>query len=434
MKTRLTMVRLFARPCQPALRNYVRPALSRKTAQACSFGKHFPSRIDKTLTSSMDSHLIEPLPRVPRRWMPVLDRMVTLDLAKTTLAVLVVLVTIIVSKKFLNILAKAIEGEVAADTLFVLLSLKMLSVFIVLIPPALFLAMLMVFGRMYRDQEMTILTSSGVGLLRLYRAVAYFVVPVWLVSAYLAWDALPWAERKAQELLQRDEQSADVRGIKPGRFNEFSRGDVVLYAETMEKQGEILGKVFVQSRDGNRTGIVSAERGYLQETESGEHFVVLLNGRRYQGVPGRADFILSDFKEYAVRIEDDSGPAAALKREAEPSAQLLMSRTPRELAEFQRRLAVPMGTLVLAILAIPLAKLAPRSGVYGNVAVAFLIYVIYENLQKVSQGMLMTGKWPVWASYSAVYVLMLVVALVNVVRSYGLKWLFEVVTSRRWVP
>lgn len=384
-------------------------------------------RIVERVQSLMNSPAVEPvpLPRVRWRLMPVLDSMVTAELAKTSLAVLAVLVTIIVSKKFLGILTKAIEGEVAADTLFVLLALKMLSALIVLMPPSLFLAMLMVFGRMYRDQEMTVLASSGVGLMRLYRAVFYFVFPVCLLSAYLALEIMPWSERQSRDLLQRDEQSADVRGIKPGRFNEFSRGDVVLYAEALETSDNTLTDVFVQSRDGDQTGIVVAESGYLQQAETGEHFVVLQKGRRYQGVPGQADFVLSEFDEYAVKIEDDTGPAAASKREAEPSLTLWISNTPRELAELQKRIAVPMGILVLAILAIPLARMAPRSGVYGNVAVAFLIYMVYENLQKISQGMLMTGKWPMWLSYSAVYLLMLLIALFYLVRSYGLKWLVQ---------
>lgn len=372
----------------------------------------------------------KPLPRTRRRWLPVLDRMITAELASTSLAVLAVLVTIIVSKKFLSILTKAIEGEVAADTLFVLLALKMLSALIILMPPSLFLAMLMVFGRMYRDQEMTVLGSAGVGLMRLYRAVLYFVLPVCVLSAYLALEVMPWSERQSQDLMHRDEQSADVRGIKPGRFNEFSRGDVVLYAEAVESDDNTLTDVFVQSRDGDKAGIVVAEQGFLQTAETGEHFVVLRDGHRYQGIPGQADFVISEFDEYAVKIEDDSSPEAAAKREAEPSLKLWVSSTPRELAELQKRIAVPLGILVLAILAIPLARMAPRSGVYGNVAVAFLIYMVYENLQKVSQGMLMTGKWPMWLSYSAVYALMTVIALFYLLRSYGLKWLIQSARGR----
>ena len=357
--------------------------------------------------------------------MPVLDRMVTIELFKTFMAVLLVLVTIIVSKKFLSILTKAIEGEVSTDTLFVLLGLKMLSATIILLPPSLFLAMLMVFGRMYRDQEMTVLASSGVGLRRLYRAMAYLVVPLTLAMGYLALEVMPWSERQAMTLMRRDEQSADVRGIKPGRFNEFSRGDVVLYAETLSPTDQTLTNLFVQSRSGNRTGVVLAENGIVSENELGEHFVVLRDGYRYQGTPGQADYIISEFKEYAVRIDEGDSTEAALKREGMPSEQLWVAQTPRELAELQRRIAVPLGGLLLSVLAIPLARVAPRGGVYGNVLTAFLIYIIYENLQRVSQGLLMSGKIPLWLSYGGVYVVMAAIVVFYFLKVYGLRFLWQ---------
>ena len=361
------------------------------------------------------------------RWrlLPVLDRMVTVELARTILAVLAVLATIIVSRKFLGILTKAIEGEVAADTLLVLLGLKMLTATIILLPPSLFLAVLMVFGRMYRDHEMAILASSGVGLARLYRAIAYFVVPLTVLTAYLALEIMPWAERQSQQLMHKDEQTADVRGIKPGKFNEFSKGDVVLYAEGLSQEDQTLTNLFVQSRNGEETGVVVAENGYVKENELGEHFVVLRYGKRYQGVPGQSDYIISEFEDYAVRIDEGDGEDAALKREAEPTANLWRSQTPRELAELQKRLAVPCGTLLLAILAIPLSRVAPRGGVYGNVMTAFLIYMIYENLQRVSQGLLMTEKIPLWLSYSAVYLLMTTVVLFYLIRAYGPTYLWQ---------
>ena len=364
------------------------------------------------------------------RWLPVLDRMVTVELIKTIIAVLVVLVTIIVSRKFLSILTKAIEGEVAGDTLFVLLGLKTLSALIILLPAAVFLGILLVFGRMCRDQEMTVLSSAGVGFSRLYRATAFLVIPLGLLAAYLALEVMPWSEQQVQELMKKDEKTADLRGIKPGRFNEFSQGDVVLYTEAMSETDGTMSNIFVQSRQGEKTGVIIAESGHLRESETGEHFVVLNFGRRYQGTPGQADFIISEFEDYAVKIDEADGEEAALKREAAPSMTLWRAKTPRELAELQRRFAIPLGVLVLSLLAIPLSRSAPRGGVYGSVLTAFLIYVIYENLQRISQGLLMTQRIPLWLSYSGVYIVMLAVTLFFLLRATGPAWLWRTFRSK----
>jgi len=364
--------------------------------------------------------------------MPVLDSMLTLELAKTVLAVLTVLVTIIVSRKFLGILTKAIEGEVAGETLLALLGLKILVAFIILMPAAIFLGLLMVFGRMYRDQEMAVLASSGVGLARIYRAAAWFVIPVCLLSAYLALEIFPWSEAKTQSLMRQDEKTADLRGIRPGRFNEFSRGDLVLYAESLAEEGGVMKNIFVQSRSGDKNGVTVAESGYLQETETGSHFVVLQKGVRYQGTPGQADYTISRYDEYHVKIDsDDDSADGGFKRESTlPSQQLWKSKVPRELAELQRRLAVPIGVLLLGILAIPISRVAPRSGVYGNVVTAFLIYIVYENLQHVSQGLIQGGKVPLWLGFSGVYLLMLGLIAFFLLRATGPRWFWQVATGR----
>lgn len=379
----------------------------------------------------MSSQVLES-PRRHRRppLFAVVDRMVAGELAKTLLSILLVLVVIIVSRKFLAILAKAIEGEVAGGTLFHLLGLKTIGVTAILLPPAMFMAILTVIGRMYRDHEISILASGGMGARRLYRALLWLVLPAWLLSAWLALEVLPWTEREAQALMKRDEATADIRGIKAGRFNEFSGGDVVLYAEEMGADN-IMHNIFVQSRQGQDTGVVIAERGHLQKNDLDEDFVVLNDGRRYQGRPGQMDYIISQFSEYAVRIGGPESEAAAKKREAEETEELLRGGTPRELAELQKRLAVPLGLAFLAFLAVPLARIAPRRGPYGNVMTAFLIFVIYENLQKASQGLLMTGKIAPWISYVVIYGLLLAIALGLFLRNLGPRWIAHAV---HWGP
>ncbi|CAL1240965.1 LPS export ABC transporter permease LptF [Candidatus Methylocalor cossyra] len=352
----------------------------------------------------------------------VVDRMVSFEFAKTLTAILSVLVVIIVSRKFLDILRKAIEGDVAANTLFHLLGLKTLGAIAILIPASTFMAILSVIGRMYRDQEMAILASGGMGMRRLYQALSWALVPVILLAAYMALEVLPWTEREAQLLMKKDEQSADIRAIKPGRFNEFSAGDTVLYAEGMTSDNRMTN-VFVQRRLPNSSETTVADHGRLERNPQGEYFVILNDGRRYQGLPGRVDYIITEFQEHAVRVSSPEEEAAALKRDAESTLQLIRSGTPKELAELQKRLAVPLGALFLALLAVPLARVAPRRGPFGNVLTAFLIYVIYENLQKISQALLMTEKIPLWLSYSGTYLMLLALTLGLFLKQRGSRWI-----------
>ena len=98
------------------------------------------------------------------------------------------------------------------------------------------------------------------------------------------------------------------------------------------------------------------KRGRLQRADNGDNFVVLNNGRRYQGIPGQADYVISQFDEYAVRIGGPEEMSATLRREGTASLELLAAGTPKELAELQKRIGIPLGVVALALLAVPLAR------------------------------------------------------------------------------
>ena len=358
----------------------------------------------------------------PRLGLCVLDRMIGLELIKTLTAILGVLVIIIVSRKFLGILTQAIQGDVASETVFTLLGLKTLMAIAALMPPATFMAVLTVMGRMYRDHEMSVLASAGVGYGRIYRAMSWVLLPVFALSIYLSLEVMPWSERKSQELISRDSKTHDIRGIKPGQFNEFSSGNVVLYAEEMD-EGQNMHKIFVQSMKPNQSTVVLAESGRLHRAENGDHFVVLNNGRHYQGKPGDPAFTISEFDEYGVRISGPEEASNALKREATPSLELIKNSSPRELAELQKRIGIPLGVGALALLAVPLARVAPRQGPFGSLLTAFIIYVVYENVQKISQGLLISEKLPAWSAYVLIYGLLALITTGLYLNNLGPRWI-----------
>ncbi len=150
----------------------------------------------------------------------VLDSMIAWDLLKTVSAVLSVMVIIIVSRKFIKILALAIDGTISGSTAIDILGLKTIVVIVNFLPAAIFMAVLMVLGRMYKDQEMSAIASAGGGVLTLYRAVFLLMLPLSLVTAGLSLYAAPWAEKQALLLTSKDMETADLRGIAAGRFNE----------------------------------------------------------------------------------------------------------------------------------------------------------------------------------------------------------------------
>ncbi|MCK9397583.1 MAG: LPS export ABC transporter permease LptF [Methylobacter sp.] len=354
--------------------------------------------------------------------------MIALDLLRTLMAVWSVIVVIIVSRQFIRVLDKAIEGQVSNQTLLTVLGLKTIIASAAFLPAALFMAVLMVLGRMYRDQEMSAVASAGGGAGTVYRAIFVLVFPLSALAAGLSFYVSPWAESTMEQLMHQDKESADIRGVAAGKFSEYSGGDLVFYVEKIDADKKMY-QVFVQHRQGNRLAIINAEEGRLKDLPDGR-YVILENGERIQGQPGAVNFVVEQFSEYAVRMETKEATAAKLDRESAPSDTLMSSDQITDIAELQRRFSIPMGVVLLSFIAVPLAQMSPRGGVYGNMLVGFLIYFSYGNLIRVSQSWVMNQTIPAWLGAFGVNTLLLLIGGILLARLYGWKWLIMQVRAK----
>lgn len=362
-----------------------------------------------------------------RKLVTILDKMIALDLSKTLLSVLTVIVVIIVSRKFIRILDEAIAGQVSNETLLSILGLKTVVACVEFLPVAVFMAVLMVLGRMYRDQEMAAISSAGGGAGTLYRAVFLLVFPLSVLSVGLSLYVAPWAEAMVDKLMQQGEDSADLRGIAAGKFSEYSQGDLVFYVERISEDKK-MHKVFVQNRQHGNVAIINAEAARFKDLPDGR-YIIFEHGEQVKGQPGALNYVVEQFAEYAVRIETKAS-AAAFNRQALAVDMLWGSRAPLFIAELQRRFSIPLGLLLLSFIAVPLAQISPRGGVYGNMLVGFLIYFSYGNLTRVSQGWVMSGAIPPWLGGLGVNILLLLIGSILLARLYGWRWLVMKVSGK----
>ena len=358
-----------------------------------------------------------------RPWITVLDKMVVQDLLKTFLAGLSVLVVIIVSRLFIRVLDQAISGQISNETLLSILGLKTIVTIAELFPAALFLAVLMVLGRMYRDHEMAAVSSAGGGSGIIYRAVFLLVFPVSLLAVGMSLFAAPWAEATILKLAIHDEETSETRGIAAGKFSEYSQGDLVFYVETIGADKK-MHEVFLQSleHDKKDVSVITAQAARIQDSTDGR-YIVFEQGERIKGQPGKLDYAIEQFAEYAVRLETKIPDRSSVHIHAVPTYSLWQQNSITYIAELQHRFSIPMGALLLSFIAVPLAQISPRGGVYGNMVVGFLIYFSYGNLTRLSQGWVTNGAIPTWLGGAGVDVLLFLIGSLLLVRLYSWQWL-----------
>jgi lipopolysaccharide export system permease protein len=313
---------------------------------------------------------------------PVLTRLDRYLLRETTLsfvAVTGVLLVILLSNQLARVLGQAVKGDFPGSVVLALLGLTTLQQLTVLLPLGLFLGIVLALGRLYHESEMTAMAACGVGTARIYRPILLLTAVVVAVLALLSFRVMPAAGIMAQQIRATALRAAQFGSLEPGRFRTFAGGDVVFYAERVLPSGQLEG-VFVQRRDGDRIELAVAERAEQRGAGQSDQLFVLFNGRRYEGVPGSPEWRVVEFEEHGVAVRMPEMKTKGDKLSIRPTRVLLQASGNAERSELAWRTAMPLMALVLMLLAVPLAKLAPRKGRFSRVGFAIIAYFLYSNL------------------------------------------------------
>ena len=336
----------------------------------------------------------------------IIHRYVFREVLQVFVAVLGVLLLIYVSNRFVRYLAQAASGYISKDVITQLILLKLVQNLSILLPLALYLAVLLSLGRLYRDSEVIAMAAGGISVRRLAVALAWVGVGFALLAGSLSLYFSPKAAELQQAVFEQAKGEAKIGGIQAGRFREFGKGDRVVYVESISADGASMNNVFVRVRHRNGQDLIVAERAYpAVQGGDGERFIVLENGHRYTGEPGQLDFVVTQFERHAVRLEQASR-SGLRKLEATPSVELLAQGSVASIAELQWRISVPISVVVLVLMAVSLARTSPRQGRYAKLVTAFVLYFIYNNGLSIAQKLVERdqlhvniGVWPVHALF-----------------------------------
>jgi lipopolysaccharide export system permease protein len=308
------------------------------------------------------------------------QRYVLREVVQTWLAVTGVLVAILVSNQLSRVLGQAADNQYGRGVVFDLIALGAIMNLSVIVPVGLLLAVVLTLGRMYHDSEMAALQACGFGPSRLLVPLFSFAAVIAFGLGWLVFVQVPQADSEAQLLRQSAIKEAQFGQLDAGRFRSFSGGDAVFYAERVDREG-VLHNVFVQRESAGRIEVALADTAtYSKAGANGVHLVTLFNGRRYEGVPGRDDFRVIEFREHGIPISTPTTVLGTKDPDTKPTRELLGSDAPSDVAQLQFRASTPLMALILTLIAVPLSRLRPRQGRYARVGFAIVVYFVYSNL------------------------------------------------------
>ncbi|MEX1082423.1 MAG: LPS export ABC transporter permease LptF [Halofilum sp. (in: g-proteobacteria)] len=361
----------------------------------------------------------------------LIDRYLLREIVQTSFAVTAVLLLILLTNSLAYMLGKVVEGDIAVNALLPLFLTNVSVSIVPLVPLSLFLGVLLSFGRLYSDSEMSALGACGVGQLELFRPVLVAGLIGALITGGLAGWVSPWAKRAEHDITVRMAERSELAAVVPGRFNRSTGADVVLFAEGRDEDGD-LSEVFVEAEDGQGETILIRARGATQRTDAdtGWSYLEFQQGFRYSGEPGTPDFREIEFAEHGIRIPQRRVQAGEFDRDARTLTRLWQAGDAESTAELQWRVAVPLSCLLLALAAAPLSHTTPRKGRYGKVAVALVIYLVYSNLLVFARNAVAEGTVPPVIGVWWVHLLTLAVIAGLVIQRAGWRWTRDVLSGR----
>jgi lipopolysaccharide export system permease protein len=327
------------------------------------------------------------------------------ELARSFIATLVVLVTVVMSMMLIRSLSLAARGSVNPSDVIMFMGYTVLGHLATIMTLALFVAVTNTLSRMYRESEMAVWFASGKGLSGFVWPVLRFSWPILLAIACLALLVWPWAAQQTQQLRSQFEQRGDLERVAVGQFQENAAGSRVVFVEATtntttntstvtssigltERQAR---NIFVSDTSGDKQVITSARGGRVDKVGD-DQFVVLDNGQRMELTNVGKQVKIIEFEQHSLLAEAKGIKASVPSAKALPTPQLLINRSPANMAELSWRLGLTLAAINLVLLALLVSAVNPRAGRSLGIVFALLAFVVYYNLLSLGYSRIASGR------------------------------------------
>ncbi len=272
--------------------------------------------------------------------------------------------------------------------LFIYLALLILPRFIdVVLPIAVFIAVLFTYNKLLSESELVVMRSAGMSQAALARPAIIAGAVALLVLFSLSVYFLPATNRTFKDLqFEIRNRFASVL-LQEGVFNTIS-DSVTVYVRSRDTNNELIGLLIHDTRDRTKPITILAERGAFANTAEGPR-LLMVNGMRQQREIDTGKLSVLSFEKYTLDLAGFKDAPGA--RERQPNERYLGellfpeedSKQRTELwIEANLRLVNPLTALAFAT--IPLACLLTgefnRRGQTRRVLLAVGFALLFETL------------------------------------------------------
>lgn len=316
------------------------------------------------------------------------------ELERGVVGTLLVLVTVVLTMILIRMLGLAAKGNVAVTDVSVLMGFTLVGQLPVLISLALFVAVVSLLNRLYRDTEMLVWQASGVRLLRMLMPLWQMSWPILLLLAGLTFWARPWAQQQMDILKLRFEQRSDIARVSPGQFQTSADGQRVFFIDS-HSDAETVGKnVFIVLSEPDTEAVVNAREGRI-EVHDGLRYLNLHQGERVETHLPTGERRRSQFENARILLgEAPSADTSPQRAKSKSTLALMGSALLEDHGELAWRIGSVWSCLNLVLIGLASASPQVRRANSWSLMWALLAFIAYFNLLSLSQSWVATGKLP----------------------------------------
>jgi lipopolysaccharide export system permease protein len=295
------------------------------------------------------------------------------------------------------------RGVPLADVSRMILYL-MPSFLVFTIPMAFLLAVLLAFGRLSADNEITVMKAGGISLMQMMPPVVLCGLCAALLTLAASTVGVPWGNSAFKELSFTVLKQNVAATIREKVFWDDTPG-IVMYTEHYDEEHHTLkGVIIHDGRDLTRPLTIFATDGIIGVGPNRNDIRLVLNNGSIHAVGTAEEYRLVQFGEYTMTI-GGSGQGSGLGRNeldmtvAELQRQIDNPATMKPVrlkmkSELHSRFAFPFASLVFAVVAVPLGLQNRRSGKSAGFSTSIGILLAYYVVQSLLRTLAEKGSLP----------------------------------------
>ncbi|MBS0290724.1 MAG: LPS export ABC transporter permease LptF [Proteobacteria bacterium] len=345
------------------------------------------------------------------------------EITHTFFAVILVVLLIAISNRFIRLVAQAASGSISPNVLFEVILFQIPELLAFLLPVAMFLAILLCYSRFFAENEIPVMLACGISWQRLMTICVGAGLMVMIIAGALTCFWAPKSAQYREQLLHKEGPLLLAQTLAPGRFHLFHQDRLVFYVSELNDNRTELTRIFIAEHPSKQSeddwSLISAAKGKIYTDQNGLTYFMLMDGQRYQGTPGKRDYSIVQFESYQQLLEVKKPQEGLFFHRTMPTKMLIDNPTPGNMAELQWRLSIPLAAPLLALLALPLSRVAPRSGRFGRLFVAIIVCILYFNLLTLCKRAIASGTLSPWIGVWWVHLLLLLFALIYLAKTSG---------------